>query len=112
MKPKRSHHKSQDITTDEDKSLGRLFGTDKQIIVDGLLRHCISVLSNEEANGNHKGNDEHAFIVAIIAEIKPRDGVERMLAVQMAAMHVAMIRSGRWLSRSENLPQAQTHTNG
>jgi hypothetical protein len=46
-------------------------------------------------------------MVTAIAEIKPRDGVERMLAVQMAATHVAMMRAGRWIVNADNLAQVQ-----
>ena len=42
----------------------------------------------------------------------PRDPVERMLAVQMAATHVATIRAGRWMATSDNLPQVEAHYTG
>jgi hypothetical protein len=102
----------QQATVDHNDTLRKLFGTDRQVIVDGLLRHCFKMLEDNESSDEYSGNDERAFLIAIIAEIKPRDGVERMLAVQMAATHVAMVRVGQWLARSTNLPQAQTHTNG
>ena len=35
-----------------------------------------------------------------------------MLAVQMAATHVATIRGGRWMAPSDNLPQVQAHCTG
>jgi hypothetical protein len=111
-KTKRINVKPKESAGKEDKLLGNMFGTDKKIIVDGLLRHCFSMLSSDEVSATHSGNDERAFLVSIIAEIKPRDSAERMLAVQIVATHLAMVRAGRWLSNSTNLPQAQTHTNG
>ena len=51
-------------------------------------------------------------MIAVVAELKPRDTVERMLAVQMAATHVALIRSGRWLATSDNIDQVQAHYSG
>jgi hypothetical protein len=35
-----------------------------------------------------------------------------MLAVQMAAVHVATIRAGRWLATCDNLPQCEAHYTG
>lgn len=49
------------------------------------------------------------FMLSIIRDLAPRDAVERMLAVQMAATHVATIRSARWLASTENIPQVQAH---
>ena len=53
--------------------------------------------------------DERQFIVSIICDLAPRDAVERMLAVQMAATHVATIRAGRSIARSDPLPQIEAH---
>jgi hypothetical protein len=44
--------------------------------------------------------------------IKPRDAVERMLAVQITATHVAMIRSRQWLANAEMVDQVQAHYSG
>lgn len=93
-------------------TLKKLFGTEHDEIANGLFRHCIKVLKADEATDEHAGNDERMFMVAAIAEIKPRDGVERMLAVQMAATHVAMMRAGRWMANADNLAQVQAHNNG
>lgn len=51
-------------------------------------------------------------MMATVAEIKPRDTFERLLAVQMAATHVAMIRTGRWLANSDRMDQVQAHYSG
>ena len=52
------------------------------------------------------------FMLTSVAEIQPRDTFERMLAVQMAATHVAMIRSGRWLANAASIDQTNLHYNG
>lgn len=51
-------------------------------------------------------------MLAAIKEIGPRDAVEQMLAVQMAATHVALIRAGRWLATTETVQQLKTHYSG
>ena len=51
-------------------------------------------------------------MVVAVWEIKPRDAVERMLAVQMAATHVALIRSARWLAHAVTIDQMKAHYSG
>lgn len=70
-----------------------------------LMQQCLKVLKNNEASDDEPGNDERQFMLTVVFEIKPRDAVERMLAVQMAATHVALIRSGRWLANAEHVEQ-------
>jgi len=45
------------------------------------------------------------FGLAVIASIKPRDELETMLAVQMAAIHTATMTFARRLNHVENIPQ-------
>jgi hypothetical protein len=47
------------------------------------------VLGDKEQDGI---NDSREFMAAIIREIAPQDAVERMLATQMAATHIALTR--------------------
>jgi hypothetical protein len=81
-------------------------------MANGLLRHCFKVLGASEVSDQSPGNDERQFMLTAVAEIKPRDTVERMLAVQMAAAHVALIRSGRWLANAEHVEQVKAHYSG
>ena len=76
------------------------------------MRHCFKVLKANEASDEFAGNDERSFMLATVAEFKPRDTVERLLAVQMAATHVAMVRSARWLANSESIDQVTAHYAG
>jgi hypothetical protein len=69
----------------------------------------LKVLKPDEAGDAGEANDERQFLLSIIRDIAPRDPVERMLAVQMAATHVATIRSARWLACTETIPQVQAH---
>ncbi len=102
----------QNLVVRQADTLKKLFGTKHDEVANGLFRHCLKVLKSDEASDEFPGNDERMFLVAAIDEIKPRDGVERMLAVQMAATHVAMIRAGRWMANAKTLEQVQAHTTG
>jgi len=93
-------------------ALCEIFGTSDRKEADALLGHCIKVLKADEASDDHPGHDERAFMLSIIRDLAPRDAVERMLAVQMAATHVATIRAARWLAHTENIPQVQAHYTG
>ena len=104
--------KGQHITLNQDAGLQAIFGTQHPELAEALMTHCLKVLKSTEASDGHPGNDERFFMLGAIAELKPRDVVERMLAVQMAATHVAMIRSGRWLANADTMDQVQAHYSG
>lgn len=90
----------------------RIFGTSDATQANALLSHCLKPLKSDEASDEHPGNDERTFMLSVIRDLAPRDAVERMLTVQMAATHVATIRAGRWMATSDNLPQVQAHYAG
>ncbi|KAA0921018.1 hypothetical protein FLO80_02270 [Aquicoccus porphyridii] len=93
-------------------ALGKIFGTSDDMQAEVLLSHCLKPLKADEASDDHPGNDERIFMLSIIRDMAPRDAIERMLAVQMAATHVATIRSSRWLAHAETIPQVQAHYTG
>lgn len=101
-----------EIKISAESALCRIFGTDDLQLADDLLSQCMKPLRADEASDDHPAHDERMFMVSVIRDLAPRDAVERMLAVQMAATHVAMIRAGRWLANIENLPQVQAHYTG
>jgi hypothetical protein len=92
--------------------LRRIIETNIPTMTDGLMNHSLKVLSKDESSGEFPGHDERDFIAAAMIEIKPRDAVERMLSVQMAATHVALIRSGRWLANAQTMDQVKAHCSG
>jgi hypothetical protein len=63
---------------------------------NGLLSHRLKPLSKHETGGDNPSVDERTFMLAIINDLKPKDPVERMLAVQMTTTHVATIRAGSY----------------
>jgi hypothetical protein len=102
----------QHVTEETEKALLSIFGTKHPEMAKALLSHCFKVLKSNEASDEFRGNDERTFMISAVAEIKPRDAFERMLAVQMAATHVAMIRSARWLANADRIDQVQAHYSG
>jgi hypothetical protein len=97
------------ITLANDDALCRIFGTADKQQASAMLGHCLKVLKPDEAGDAGAANDERHFLLSIIRDMAPRDPVERMLAVQMAATHVATIRSARWLACTESIHQVQAH---
>lgn len=95
-----------------EKALTEIFGTDEQEQAAALVSHCLKVLKPNEASDEFPANDERQFMLSIIRDLAPRDAVERMLAVQLVATHVATIRSARWLATTETLPQVEAHYTG
>ena len=102
----------QHVTIKHEDAIKKIFGTVHPELADGLLGHCFKVLKSNEASDEFAGNDERSFMLAMIAEFRPRDTVERLLAVQMAATHVALTRSGRWLANAESIDQVTAHYSG
>jgi hypothetical protein len=102
----------QRLEVGHEDALQSIFGTKHPEMATALMQHCFKVLKANEASDDHPGNDERLFMLTAVAEIKPRDAVERMLAVQMAATHVALIRSGRWLAGAEHVEQVNAHYSG
>ena len=100
------------VEISRDDSIMRIFNTKHPEQANALLGHCFNALARNEMSDEHPQNDQRLFTVSIVADINPRDAVERMLAVQMAATHVALIRSSRWLAGAENIPQVQSHYSG
>lgn len=107
-----SQETGQKVTVSHDAALCEVFGTSVPEQAQAFLGHCLKVLKPDEASDDHPGNDERLFMFSIINDMAPRDPVERMLAVQMAATHVATIRSARWLANTKNIPQVQAHYSG
>ena len=103
---------AQKVDLDHADALETIFGTDQPEQAAAFLGHCLKVLKRDEASDDFPGNDERQFLLSVIRDLAPRDAVERMLAVQMAATHVATIRSARWMATADNLPQVQAHYSG
>ena len=102
----------QTLLVESEDALQKIFGTKHPEMAEGLLSHCLKVLGDSECSDEYSGNDERMFMLTTVAEIEPRDTFERMLSVQMAATHVAMMRAARRLANSGNVEQSQAYCNG
>ena len=76
----------------------------------GTLDHAfmlglLTQLSKATSGGQNIDEADLNFMVSVIKGIEPRDQVKSMLAAQMAAVHMAMLRFIEHLPRIENLPQ-------
>lgn len=98
---------TQRITQHGEFAMQKTFGSDSKAVNEGLFLHGYLTLKADEVEDGSK--DMRGFMPAIVREIAPRDGVERMLAVQMAATHVALIRQGGRMANAEQLPQFEAH---
>ena len=61
------------------------------------------------ANATGKGKDideaQLNFALSVIADIKPKDQLEAMLAAQMAFVHIASMTFARRMNHTETIPQ-------
>ena len=89
---------------------------DKQIGYHALMESCgtanssfLGPLLSQLANATGKAKDINEaqlnFALAVIADIKPKDQLEAMLAAQMACVHIASMTFARRLAHCETVPQ-------
>jgi hypothetical protein len=100
------------FTETPDGALSAIFGASDGKQALALLSHCLKVLHPDEAGDAGATNDERHFLLSIVRDMAPRDPVESMLAVQMAATHVATIRAGRRMANCDMLQQLEAHYTG
>ena len=72
-----------------------------------LLQNVVD-LTQKDRKADEYGINQ---MLAQIAAIEPRDGIEAMLATQMVAVHNAMLKSARALRGSETIPQQDSNGN-
>jgi len=98
--------KGADLVVDHpDKTIGRevlmeALGTANPHFSGGLLR----LLTTAARLGDRLDKDIFNFMLSVIAGIKPKDQLEAMLAAQMAAIHVAMMRLTQQFTDVETVP--------
>jgi len=89
------------IVVEDFAEFTQMFGNPKSDkFLDAMVNGCGNVSGRGEVLSEEKN-----YSLAIVSEIAPRDGLEAMLAVQMSAVHLAMIRHSRFLAGVENIPQ-------
>ena len=104
-----SHEDGHDVAMRREDSLKKIFRTEHPEIANTLLTHCLKVLPRSEASDECPSQDERGFMISAVMEMNPRDTFERLLAVQMAATHAAMMRTGQKLANAEYLAQFEAY---
>lgn len=96
-----------DVTQHGADALITTFGSKSPAVNEALFMHGYLTLALSEVEDGPK--DMRGFLPAIVRDIAPRDGIERMLVVQMAATHVALIRQGGRMANADQLPRFEAH---
>jgi hypothetical protein len=65
----------------------------------------VNQLAKASSQGGQTNERSLNFMLSVVKGIQPRDQLEAMLAAQMAAVHIATMRSVRQLADVENVPQ-------
>ena len=81
--------------------LKEALGTVSVDFTNGLL----SQLANAGSHGRQIDEDTLNFMLSVVTGIKPKDQLEAMLAVQMAAIHTATMTFARRLANVETIEQ-------
>ncbi len=81
-------------------ALMRAVGTTDCDFFNGLVSQLVDASKRGEAS-----EDGANFMLSVVKGIEPRDQVEAMLAVQMAAVHMASMTFARRLAHVDNIPQ-------
>jgi hypothetical protein len=76
-------------------------GTGDKDFADGLLRQLI----NAGSPGRQFDVHTFEFMLSFVKGVQPKDQIEAMLAAQMVAVHMAIMRSARRLQNADNIPQ-------
>jgi hypothetical protein len=95
------------VTQHGDDALNRIFGSESPAVNEALFLQGYTTLKSSEIDDGT--TDMRGFLPAIVREIAPRDGIERMLAVQMATTHIALMRQGGRMANADQLPQFEAH---
>lgn len=84
-------------------ALMQALGATDHAFYSGLLNSII----NAAKDAGRVTDESVNFVASVVAGIAPRDELEAMLAVQMAAIHNATIATARRLAHVETLPQLE-----
>ena len=88
----------------EADAVERLFGGSSHEFANAMALHCGNVGGIGEA-----GPKNANVALAVVSAISPRDGIEAMLATQMASIHIAMMRQSSLLAMASHPTQMEIH---
>ncbi len=81
--------------------LAAALGTTDLDFVKGLVRQIAAAAAPDRQLDEAKLN----FVLAVVKNVKPRDELEAMLATQMAAVHLAIMRLAQQLAQVDSAPE-------
>ncbi len=81
--------------------LMKALGTNDAVFLEGIIGQLVNAASQRQEVDEKAVN----FMLSMVEGVQPKDQVEAMLAVQMAAVHNATMTFLRRLAHVENLPQ-------
>jgi hypothetical protein len=70
-----------------------------------FFNDLVDQLAKASSRGGQTNEHGLNFMLSVMKGIQPRDQLEAMLAAQMAAVHIATMRSARQLADVENIPE-------
>jgi hypothetical protein len=82
---------STEIRTVDDKELLETFGTTDKYFARGLIGQILT-MGSIRGDTSGMGGDGYDFAVSVLRGVKPKDQIAAMLATQMAATHMAVIK--------------------
>ncbi len=104
-KPKKTHgtieFSGSTATVHVEEGRTHLFGSTNPVFQNGF----VSQLVNVSSKGSEPDESASNFAVAIVESIEPRDELEALLALQMAAVHNASMTMARRLAHVDTLQQ-------
>jgi hypothetical protein len=71
----------------------------------GFFGSLLTQLANATGKGKDIDEAQLNFALSVIADIKPKDQLEAMLAAQMACVHIASMTFARRMNHTETIPQ-------
>ena len=98
-----------DIKSVDDDDVLETFGSTDRYFIRGLVGQILNAGSIGGDTKSGVGGDGYDFIVAVLRGAKPKDQIAAMLATQMAATHMAIIRFTNRLAQFESTELQDCH---
>src|SRR3954453_3388477 len=89
-----------------ERLLAEALGAADRDALHGLLKQLVKA----SVTGRKPDEANLAFMISLVKSIAPKDSIEAMLAVQMASVHAATMRSACRLALTDDVPQQESLT--
>ena len=89
-----------------ERLLAEALGAADRDALHGLLKQLVKA----SVTGRKPDEANLAFMISLVKSIAPKDSIEAMLAVQMASVHAATMRSACRLALTDDVPQQESIT--